>query len=320
MRSLVYFLFFFFIFQSSGLQSNALAGPEDHGHDHVEHGHGHDEHGGDHDEHGHGRVHISSSMLEHLGITVAAAGPGTVAETVTTYGHVTTVPGGVSHVRARFPGLITGVRATIGSTVQAGDVLAEVESNESLKRYEIRSPITGVITERHANTGESTGDRVLFTVTNLDRLWIALKVFPSQQGKVAPKQSVIVKTENLSQEASLLHLVPASDGEPFITARAELNNEDGRWAPGLLAKGVIHTGTTNAAVMVDDRALHTLEGEAVVFVVEGDEFVPREVQTGRSDGLNTEILSGLEPGERYAVANSYLIKADIKKSEAEHAH
>ena len=33
-----------------------------------------------------------------------------------------------------------------------------------------------------------------------------------------------------------------------------------------------------------------------------------------------EVLSGLDPGQEYVYKNSYLIKADIEKSEAEHVH
>ncbi len=47
---------------------------------------------------------------------------------------------------------------------------------------------------------------------------------------------------------------------------------------------------------------------------EGNSFEPRPVELGRTDGQFTEILSGLKPGERYVVENSYLIKADIEKS------
>jgi len=33
-----------------------------------------------------------------------------------------------------------------------------------------------------------------------------------------------------------------------------------------------------------------------------------------------EVLSGLQPGQRYVTGNSYLIKADILKSGASHDH
>lgn len=324
----IYLIFFVISFCLS--VNAALAEPDDHGHgaeaanEHGDHGeneeHGEHSEEGEHEEHGAERTHIAPDMAQQVGITTAVAGPGTLAQTVTVYGRVTTTPKSVSHIRARFPGLVTEVRATVGDTVQAGDVLASIESNESLKVYQVRSPIAGVITKRHANTGESTKDSVLFTVSNLDVLWANLKIFPSQRAQVSPGDTVVLSTDTLSQKATLRHLIPGSDGQPFVIARAELNNSDGRWVPGLLLEGSIQTNTIDAALVVPEQALQTLEGKTVVFVVEDDAFVARPVQTGRSDGQRTEILSGLVAGETYVVDNSYLIKADIEKSGAAHSH
>jgi len=67
-------------------------------------------------------------------------------------------------------------------------------------------------------------------------------------------------------------------------------------------------------LVIENRALQLLDESQVVFVQEGNSFEPRPVELGRTDGQFTEILSGLKPGERYVVENSYLIKADIEKS------
>jgi cobalt-zinc-cadmium efflux system membrane fusion protein len=52
----------------------------------------------------------------------------------------------------------------------------------------------------------------------------------------------------------------------------------------------------------------------------GGNFEARPVQLGRSDGKYTEIVKGLQAGEQYAAKNSFLIKADLGKSEASHDH
>ena len=62
------------------------------------------------------------------------------------------------------------------------------------------------------------------------------------------------------------------------------------------------------------------EAKQVVFVVEGDEYAPRAVELGVSDGHYIEVISGLEAGERVVASNSYIIKADLEKSEAGHDH
>lgn len=309
-----HYLLFFII--SFCLSANAVLVSSENAHGEHEK---HEEHG-EHEEHSEASTHIAPDRARQAGITTAIVGPDTLDQRVKVYGRVTTMPENVSHIRARFPGLITEVQVNIGDRVKAGDVLASVESNESLKVYPVRSPISGVVTERYIHAGEATLDNVLFTVSNLASLRAELKIFPSQRSQVSPGDTVVLSTNSLSQKTTLHHLVPGSDGQPFIIAHAKLNNSHGRWVPGLLVAGNIHTNTLDAALVVETQALQTLEGTTVVFVVEGDEFVAHPVKTGRRDGQRTEILSGLDAGDTYVVNNSYLIKADIQKSGAEHSH
>lgn len=300
-------------------------GHEDHeaqdGHKEKEH----DEHEG-HGEHGHddhaeeGVVRIRPEMAQQVGITVKRAGPGAVRRTLTTYGKVITPPGQESHVRARFPGQITKVYVQAGDSVKAGDLLAEVEANESLQTYQVRAPIDGVVTERHANTGESTQDQALFSVADLDPLWVELHVFPGQRPEVTPGQPVALSAGGLNQESTLRYLLPSGDGKPYVLARAEIDNASGFWTPGLLVQGEVAVETVEVPLAVENRAIQTHEGTTVVFVLEDNRYTARPIKLGRSDGQTTEVLGGLEAGEAYVVDNSYLIKADIEKSGAEHAH
>ena len=75
-----------------------------------------------------------------------------------------------------------------------------------------------------------------------------------------------------------------------------------------------------APLVIERRALQSLDNSQVVFIHEGNAFEARPVELGLTDGEFVEVLSGLRTGERYVVDNSYLIKADIEKSGAEHAH
>ena len=46
----------------------------------------------------------------------------------------------------------------------------------------------------------------------------------------------------------------------------------------------------------------------------------RKVTTGREDDRTIEILSGLSQGERIAVSNTFILKAELGKAEAAHDH
>ena len=71
---------------------------------------------------------------------------------------------------------------------------------------------------------------------------------------------------------------------------------------------------------VEKTGLQTLDEEQGVFVKQGDEYRFTPLVTGDSDEQYIEVLSGLLTGQLYVTKNSYLIKADIEKSEAEHEH
>lgn len=265
-------------------------------------------------------VVIEPSMARQAGITTAMAGPGVIREAITVYGTTTMNPQGISEVRARFPGLVVAIEPDVGDRVSAGDMIAEIESNESLQRYRIQSPISGRVVSRNANPGETTGEQPLLTIINYDRLWAELTIFPSNARHIQPGQEVIMEADGELMRGSISHILPGSSESPAVLARVTLDNSDGRWTPGLLLQADITIAQVEVALAVDNRAIQSFEDNPVVFVQEGDTYASRPVTLGRKDAEQTEILSGLEPGELYVVENSYLIKADLEKSSAEHAH
>jgi len=276
----------------------------------------------DHDGHDHPieRVTITSAIAAQTGITVETAGPGMINRSVTLYGNTAIAPDRLSHIHARFPGIIKTVKVNIGDSVQAGAVLAEVESNESLKLYSLTAPINGLVTQRHANAGEATRDQLLFAIASFDPLMAELQVFPGQLSSVQSGQPVQLRAGDLVHQSRVLHLLPGEGETSAMTARAPISNPESRWSPGLLVTAEVGVESVEVAVRIDNRALQIFEGNDVVFVHKDEDYEPRQVRTGRRDDTHTEILAGLQPGERYVVTQSYLIKADLEKAGAEHHH
>ena len=267
-----------------------------------------------------GRTTIAPEIAQRAGIATTEAGPGTIERKLTTYGSLTLAPQQTARVRARFPGMVTRVTANLGDRVSRGDVLAEVESNESLQNYAVRAPIDGAVTARHISSGEVAGEDPLFAIPDLSTLWAELRVFPGQRNEVAIGQTVRVTAEGIDRQGTVRHLLPAGSNTPYTLARVEVDNTDGLLTPGLLVAGDLVVETVEVPLTVDNRALQSFRDWTVVFIQVGDNYEIRPLELGRSDGEMTEVLSGLQPGDRYVVENSYLIKADIEKSGASHDH
>ncbi|WP_019603376.1 efflux RND transporter periplasmic adaptor subunit [Teredinibacter turnerae] len=293
-------------------------GDHDEHEDHVDH----DEDGHDHDEHEHGEEtnsRIEDKMASQVGIVTSVSGPQELHQTITVFGSIISAPEQLSHVRARFEGLIKAVKVTLGDRVKTGDVLAEIESNESLKTYTIRSPITGRVVQRHANTGEVTQDQVLFSIANFDTVWAELRVYPAQQSSVREGQSVHLLTGTGSVASTVDHILPSIES-PYQIARVKLVNDKQSLSPGLMTEARIEVGRFSVALAVVKEAVQTLGGRQGVFVKQGEEYRFTPLVLGRSDDHFYEVVEGLETGSDYVSQNSYLIKADIEKSEAEHEH
>jgi cobalt-zinc-cadmium efflux system membrane fusion protein len=274
-----------------------------------------------------GRTSIAAATAEAAGIRTEAAGPATLTDSLVLAGRLVPNAEHTRTVAARFPGVIRQVARSVGDTVRAGDRLATIESNESLENYGVAAPIGGVITERHANPGESTANEPLFVIADYGSLWAELALFPRDLPRVKAGQVVAIKAVDgeLKGEGRIVRVAPAEGAQHgavsgVYTARVTLDNKDRRWAPGLFVEGRVHIGATTVPLAVKRSALQAFRDFQVVFAQVGETYEVRMLELGRQDETWAEVLGGLKPGTQYVTENSYLIKADIEKSGASHDH
>jgi cobalt-zinc-cadmium efflux system membrane fusion protein len=258
-------------------------------------------------------------MAKKVGINTATVKGEVLHQTITSYGVLATGSEQLSHMRARFSGLVTSVDASIGDEVQAGDSLAQIESDQSLKQYSVRAPISGTVVQRHANKGEVTKDQVLFSIANFDTLWAEFRIYPAQRDKVSAGQGVEIVSGDKKIIGKISHIIPALD-RPFQLARVELDNEQLALSPGLLIEGRIVVAKVSVDLAVEKSGVQKIGGRSGVFVKTKEAYRFTPLILGRADDNYVEVLDGLDRGQRYVNQNSYLIKADIEKSEAEHDH
>ena len=270
-----------------------------------------------------GRTVIASEMAKGAGIETAVAGPAVLRETLGLYGAIQPNAERVRNVTARFPGVIRSVEKKIGDTVKSGATLTTVESNESLQTYSVTAPISGVVTQRMANPGESAASGPLFVISDFSSVWAELAVFPRDRTRLKAGQTVKVAATDGKQagEGVVGYVSPVGSGaNQSLVARVVLDNANAQWTPGLFVAGEVVAGESPVELAVHNAALQAFRDFTVVFAQVGDTYEVRMLELGRSDSEITEVLGGLAPDTRYVSANSYLIKADIEKSGASHDH
>ncbi len=197
-------------------------------------------------------------------------------------------------------------------------------SGKELARYEIRSPISGTVIDKSVVTGEAIKeDKTVFIIADISTIWAAIKIFPRDLHRIEVGQRAIVRADvhNLVREGEVIYVTTLLDElTRTAVARVELDNQDGKWRPGMFVKADLLTEKIEVPVAISLDALQTLGDQPVVFGRYGDFFEVRPLRLGRSDGRMVEVIDGLLAGEHYAVRNSFVIKAELGKAGAEHDH
>ncbi|MEO3713752.1 efflux RND transporter periplasmic adaptor subunit [Roseateles flavus] len=198
------------------------------------------------------------------------------------------------------------------------------ESSQGLTRYEIRSPIDGVVTEKKISVGEVLKDDApIFQVADLGTVWVELTVPAKDVNALKIGDSASVKATAFEAQANAkLSYVGALVGEQSrnATARLVLANPKGQWRPGLPVTVDLTSGEVDVPVAVAVDAVQSVGESTVVFGRYGKQFEARPLTLGRSDGRFVEVVKGLQAGERYAAKNSFLVKAEVGKAGASHEH
>lgn len=269
-----------------------------------------------------GRTKIPEAMAELSGIGTEMAGPQTLEQVVRLHGRVLTDPDRLSQLRARFPGVVQSIRGQLGQQVKQGETLAVIQSNESLQNYTLRAPIDGVIVKRNLQAGQATGESVLFVIADLSRVWVELDVFGRDTRKVKVDQNVHIETlDGYRRDGVIEWISPlAEHASQSVRARITLDNPEGRLRPGQFVHGDVVVEQFNVPLAVRHSAIQNFRDFKVVFGKYGETYEVRMLELGRQDRQWVEVVGGLEAGTPYVIHNSYLIKADIEKSGAAHAH
>jgi membrane fusion protein, heavy metal efflux system len=194
----------------------------------------------------------------------------------------------------------------------------------TLREYQIRSLIGGRVIERKVDVGSlvgSQGDPTdLYTIADLSVLWVELAVPTADLDVIAEGQAVVIASGGDSGkrgDGRIIFISPLVNPDTR-SARviARIDNKALIWRPGSAVTAGIVIKEEPVEVRVPRVALQTIGGARVVFVRTPGGFQRRAVTTGRSDEQAVEITSGLSAGERIAVKNTFLLKAELGKGEA----
>jgi RND family efflux transporter MFP subunit len=184
-------------------------------------------------------------------------------------------------------------------------VLAQRRSELALARQQLedtslKSPIDGVVRERHAFAGEyrSAGTPIVTVVRQHPlRLQLAVPERASADVRVGQVVRVIVEGDAEAYRGRVARLSPAiTEGNRTLAIEAEVPNEAGRLRPGMFARAEIVTDEA-LGIVVPQSALVVFAGVEKLLVVKDGKVHEQRVRSGRRLGDRVEILEGVTIGD-----------------------
>lgn len=280
-----------------------------------------------HGEAGHedeGAVEMSDAKVAASGIEILSAQQETLHDAIALNGILQPNQEALVQVTPRFPGVVREIKKRIGDTVEKGDLLAKIESNQSLTVYELRAPISGTVIDRLISLGEYAAEqKPAFIVADISTVWVDLSVYRRDLPRVRVGDRLLIDVGDGGKpiEGSISYISPvgSSDTQTAL-ARAVVRNEGLRLRTGLFVAARLILTAKQVPVAVRAGAVQTVENRNVVFVRTGDKFEIRDVELGGRDADNVEIVFGIIGGDKYAARNSFVVKAELAKGSATHEH
>ena len=197
------------------------------------------------------------------------------------------------------------------------------EHNVDVARYTLTAPASGQIVMKHITPGEKVNtDESVYTIANLDTLWLNISVYTQYSGQITQGQSVVIHAGHRTTTGVVDYIsAVVSESTRTISARVVIDNTDRSWKPGEFVTARVETGKSPAMRVVPLDAIQTFEGQKVVFIQDEDGIEPVAVRLGRRNDVSVELLGDdIAIGTPIVVQNSFLMKAELGKGAAGHEH
>ena len=189
-------------------------------------------------------------------------------------------------------------------------------SGEGGSSFEIRAPLTGIVTALSAVTGGTVeaGQEILH-IADIDRVWVAAEVPESESEVLQNLKHVELQTGSLSIEipgkrGRIERIGTVVDPESRrIPVILEVTNGDGALRIGQSLSARLGKGKAEPRISVPVGAIVDDGGRPVVFVQrDGESFERRPVSTGASAGSYVQVVEGLQAGDRVVSRGAYLVR------------
>ncbi|QJD57579.1 efflux RND transporter periplasmic adaptor subunit [Pseudomonas sp. gcc21] len=214
------------------------------------------------------------------------------------------------------PQLVAAARHRLRLAGVPSDVIAQLErSGKARSTWTITSPISGVLRSLDVREGMTLpAGASLARINGLENVWLEVAVPEAQVANLHVGQTIEARLPAYpgdSLEGSIEAILPQANLDSrTVRVRIELPNPDQRLRPGMTAD-VTLSRDRDEALVVPTEALIRTGRRTLVMLAEGEgKFRPVEVRVGRETEDKTEVLAGLEEGQRVVASGQFLLDSE----------
>ena len=205
--------------------------------------------------------------------------------------------------------------------IPADELTKPLDKQKITSRFEMKSPLTGIVVERAVTPGQSVGGdpaQVLFTVADLDMLQVLADLYERDLALVREGQFAKVTVEaypGVDFPATVAAIGDVVDpATRTIKVRAWVNNDPHKLKPEMFARLHLDVGDATPFIAVPREAVLESDGKQFVYVVEEpNRYVKREVKVSNISTDQVRVLEGLTRGQRIVIRGAVLIKGQEVK-------
>jgi membrane fusion protein, copper/silver efflux system len=207
------------------------------------------------------------------------------------------------------------------SNAQIDQILSTGRVRRTLTLY---APVSGIVVDKKVLQGEAvTPGEELYTIADLSDVWVDAELREVDAASVRVGSAAKIAFTGLpghDYTARIAYVYPTLQPEArTIKARIVVPNSDGMLKPGMYATVRLSTPSRSALTVPSSAILQTGDRN-IVFVDMGNgestrRLMPHGVVLGSVAGDYTEIISGLEPGQRVVTSAQFLLDSESNLGE-----
>jgi cobalt-zinc-cadmium efflux system membrane fusion protein len=200
------------------------------------------------------------------------------------------------------------------------DVKELLRTGANSTLLQVRAPFAGEVVEMETAIGESVSSgSQLFTIADLDTLWIELSISESRIYEAKMGASVSARFDGLPEtvfNGRIFQVGAALDERSrVLKALAEVGNPEHKLKVGMFGQVRIITKTDHQVLGVPSDALQSIDGAFFVFVrLEDDLFELRRVDAGTPHGGTVPVRSGISPSDEVVTSQGFALKSEVLRA------